>query len=120
MKFSSPIISEVKKLVNKDKWYEFTGYINNGTDNNIYIYGAPGLMYLDGLKDLQISNLAISNATKIVEIDCRGSRHLNQLQFLDNITLNLSLVLLVLIVAMLHLYLQKKALTLIRFWKLLF
>ncbi len=37
-------------------------------------------MYLDGLKDLQVSNLAVGNATKLVEIDCRGSRHLNQLQ----------------------------------------
>ncbi|WP_304576572.1 BspA family leucine-rich repeat surface protein [Romboutsia ilealis] len=80
IKFSDAASNQVKKLVSKDKWYEFTGTINNGTDNNIYIYGAPGLMYLDGLKDLQISNLAIGNATKIVEIDCRGSRHLNQLQ----------------------------------------
>ena len=80
IKFSDAASNQVKQLVNKDKWYEFTGTINNGTDNNIYIYGAPGLMYLDGLKDLQISNLAIGNATKIVEIDCRGSRHLNQLQ----------------------------------------
>ena len=82
--FSDDNMNQYKKFVTKDTWATFTGTINNGVDNNIYITGAPNIMYIDGLEDLYVSSLLLSNATRLVEISIPNSDNIEQLDIGSN------------------------------------
>ena len=82
--FSDDNEDKIKKLVNKDSWTEFSCDLKNGKDNNISITGAPDLMYIDGIEDLFVSSLLLSDAERIVEVNCHGSKNLHQLLLGNN------------------------------------
>lgn len=82
--FSDSSTDKVKKYVDKDMWYEFEAYLNNGRDNNISIYGADNIMYIDGIKDLNTSFINIGQAQKMVELDCSNSTYIQQISLGDN------------------------------------
>lgn len=73
-----------KVYVSKDRWYEFEGNIDNGMDNNLQITGATNIMYIEGIENLFVSNMLLSEAKKIVEVVCKGSPNLKRLELGDN------------------------------------
>ena len=85
--FSDQASGLVKKYCDKDKWYDFTGYIQNNKDNNISIKGIGEVMYIDGLDQLSVSSMLVSKAKKLVEIDIHGSRNIQQLELGSNVML---------------------------------
>lgn len=82
--FSGSTGNEEKRLVTADGFTEFTGYIATERDNEIKIYGADNLMYIDGIRDLQPSVLLLSECEKLVELDCSGSQFMRSLQLANN------------------------------------
>ena len=84
MIFSGASGNEEKRLVTADGFTEFTGHIATTRDNEIKIYGADNLMYIDGIKDLQPSVLLLSECEKLVELDCSGSQYMRSLQLANN------------------------------------
>jgi hypothetical protein len=77
--FSDAADTKMKLYVNKDSWTTFSMYVDNGTDNNIEIYGVDNVMYLDGLKDLDVRSLNIANARKLIELDISGSTRIEEI-----------------------------------------
>lgn len=82
--FSGATGNQEKRLVNAEGFTEFTGHIATTRDNEIKIYGADNLMYIDGIKDLQPSVLLLSECEKLVELDCSGSPNMRSLQLANN------------------------------------
>ena len=82
--FSGASGNEEKRLVTPDGFTEFTGHIATTRDNEIKIYGADNLMYIDGIKDLQPSVLLLSECEKLVELDCSNSQFMRSLQLANN------------------------------------
>ena len=76
--------STVRKLVSKDQWYTIEGELSNIRDNNIYITGAPNLMYIDGIKELSPSGLSIGDASRLCEVNCANSPYLKRVAFENN------------------------------------
>jgi hypothetical protein len=82
--FSGATGNVEKRLVTADGFTEFTGYVATTRDNEINIYGADNLMYIDGIRDLQPSVLLLTQCEKLVELDCSGSQHMRSLQLANN------------------------------------
>lgn len=82
--FSDSATDKVKKYVDKDLWYEFDADLKNGRDNNISIYGADNIMYIDGIQDLNASFINVGQARKLVELDCSNSSYIQQISLGDN------------------------------------
>ena len=85
--FSDSATGTVKKWCDKDKWYEFKNTITNAVDNNITVRGVTNVMYLQGLEDLNVSSLLVSNAQRLCEIDIHGSKRIQRLELGNNIML---------------------------------
>ncbi len=86
--FSDAADTKVKLYVGKDKFTTFTMTVTNGTDNNIEIYGANNIMYLDGLKSLDVRQLSLANAAKLVELDVSYSNRIEEIELGSNTYLN--------------------------------
>lgn len=82
--FSDQATGKIKRYCDKDKWYEFKGIIENEKDNNITIYGANNIMYIDGIEQLNCSALHVSNAENLVEINIPGSKNIQILELGSN------------------------------------
>lgn len=82
--FSDRADTKVKKYVGKDKFTEFSMYVDNGTDNNIEIFGCDNIMYLDGVKNLDVRSLNIANANKLVELDISRSNRIEEIELGGN------------------------------------
>ena len=85
--FSDSSTGTVRKWCDKDKWYEFTNNITNAVDNNITIRGITNVMYLQGLENLNVSSLLMSNAKGLCEIDIHGSKRIQRLELGNNVML---------------------------------
>ena len=85
--FSDSATGTVKKWCDKDKWYTFTNEITNAVDNNITVRGVTNVMYLQGLEDLNVSSLLVSNAKGLCEIDIHGSKRIQRLELGNNVML---------------------------------
>ena len=85
--FSDSATGTVKKWCDKDKWYEFKNTITNAVDNNITVRGVTNVMYLQGLEDLNVSSLLVSNAQRLCEIDIHGSKRIQRLELGNNVML---------------------------------
>ena len=85
--FSDSATGTVKKWCDKDKWYTFTNNITNAVDNNITVRGVTNVMYLQGLEDLNVSSLLVSNAQRLCEIDIHGSKRIQRLELGNNVML---------------------------------
>ena len=73
-----------KVYVSKDRYYSFKVNLDNGTENDFTIFGASNLMYVDGIKDLNVSHVSISGAEKLIELDVSGSEHIKGLALGQN------------------------------------
>ena len=73
-----------KLLCDKTGFTEFVGNIATDRDNEIKIFCAGQLMYIDGIKDVYPSVLLLSEASKLVEVDCSGSKNMRSLQLANN------------------------------------
>lgn len=82
--FSDQATGRVKKYCDKDKWYEFSGVIQNAVDNNIPIKGAANVMYIEGMEMLNVSSMLMSNAKKLVTLDISGSTNIQNLELGSN------------------------------------
>lgn len=86
--FSDAADTKVKLFVGKDQFTTFTMDVSNGTDNNIEIYGANNIMYLDGLKSLDVRQLSLASAEKLVELDISYSNRIEEIELGKNTYLN--------------------------------
>ena len=82
--FSDSATGTIKQWCDKDRWYTFTNTIENAVDNNITVRGVTNIMYLQGLEDLNVSSLLISNAKGLCEIDIHGSKRIQRLELGNN------------------------------------
>lgn len=82
--FSDAADTKMKKYVGKNNYTEFTMYVDNGTDNNIEIYGCDNIMYLDGIKNLDVRSINIANARKLVELDISNSGRIEEISLGNN------------------------------------
>lgn len=82
--FSDAADTKMKLYVGKNNFTEFTMYVDNGTDNNIEIYGTDNIMYLDGIKNLDVRSINIANATKLVELDISHSSRIEEISLGNN------------------------------------
>ena len=83
IRFSDRSTDYVKKYVNKDKWYEFTGRLD-AVDNNVTIYGSYNLMDIAGINDLNVSFVNIGKAKKLSSINFSGSSHIKNISLGEN------------------------------------
>lgn len=85
--FSDSATGTTRQWCSKDKWYTFTNTIENAVDNNITIRGVTNIMYLQGLENLNVSSLLVSNAKGLCEIDIHGSKRIQRLELGNNVML---------------------------------
>jgi hypothetical protein len=84
IRFSDATNDIMRKYCDKDEWTEFSMYVDNGTDNNMTVYGCSNVMYLDGLKDLDVRSLNLGNARKLVELDISNSTRIQSISLGQN------------------------------------
>lgn len=83
IRFSDRSTDFVKKYVNKDKWYEFSGRLD-AVDNNVTIYGSYNLMDIAGINDLNVSFVNIGKAKKLSAINFSGSSYIKNISLGEN------------------------------------
>ncbi|AEO93612.1 gp353 [Bacillus phage G] len=82
--FSDAANTKVKLYVEKAGYTDFSMFVNNGTDNNIEIYGCDNIMYIDGIKKLDVRSINIANAYKLVELDISNSNRIEEISLGNN------------------------------------
>lgn len=82
--FSDAANTKMKLYVGKEHYTNFSMYVDNGTDNNIEIYGCHNIMYLDGIKDLDVRSVNVAQAEKLVELDISNSNRIEELALGNN------------------------------------
>jgi hypothetical protein len=82
--FSDAASTKLKKYVSKEYYVDFEMLVNNGTDNNIEIYGCDNIMYIDGINGLDVRQLNIANATKLTELDISYNTRIEEIELGNN------------------------------------
>lgn len=82
--FSSGLGSVMRLRVDQKGFTEFKKYIDNDKDNEIKVYGSDNIMYLDGIKELNVASINIGKAPKLVELDLSGNKIIQELSLSNN------------------------------------
>ena len=82
--FSDSSANKKKLYVDKNEFTDFTMRVNNEVDNNIEIYGCFNLMYIDGIKNLDVASINIAQADKLIELDVSDCNKIQELALGQN------------------------------------